>query len=170
MAVNPALATVGLAALARAPQSRSIRGATIAQTPNTFVPHFPAEWGSKLIDDMCLAWGICAASGSNCISIANKRKLIANAVGQPCRTSACELALLQARQSNREADLNGAAVVSDSYFAFPDGIDMLARRKVAAIFATSGSVNDAAVAEHAKQFDIVMHTVPDSVGRIFAGH
>lgn len=168
--VNPALATVGMASLLPTPQSRSIRGGLISQSPNNYVPSFPSDWDPKIIDDMCLAWGICAASSSNSLTIVNGRKLVANAVGQPCRTGACEVALLQAGQANRMADLKGASVVSDSYFAFADGIDMLARKKVRAIFATSGSINDKSVAEHAKQFGLVMHTVPDSEARIFLGH
>lgn len=134
------------------------------------MPRFPTEWDRNLIEDMCLAWGVCAASDSNCISVVNDRKLITNAVGQPCRTGACELALLQARQAGRISSFKGAAVVSDLFFAFADGIDMLARKKVRAIFATKGSMNDDAVAEHVKQFDVILHTVPDAEGRIFAGH
>lgn len=168
--VNPALATVGTRSLEAYRQTRSIRGATLTQAPNVFVPRFPEEWDRCLIEDMCLAWGVCAASDSSCITVVNNRKLITNAVGQPCRTGACELALLQARQAERISLFKGAAVVSDSYFAFADGADMLARKKVRAIFATRGSVNDTAVAEHLKQFDVILHTVPDAEGRIFAGH
>jgi phosphoribosylaminoimidazolecarboxamide formyltransferase/IMP cyclohydrolase len=119
---------------------------------------------------MCLAWGVCAAASSNAITIAKDGILIANAAGQQERAAACELAIQQARQTRRLAALKGAAVVSDSYFAFADGFDALARRKVAAVFATSGSVNDKEVAEHARQFDVIFHTVPDVKGRIFAGH
>jgi phosphoribosylaminoimidazolecarboxamide formyltransferase/IMP cyclohydrolase len=154
------------------PTSRqcAIRGATLTQDPNSFVPKFPEEWDRKLIEDMCLAWGICASSTSNCITIANDRRMVANAVGQPCRTGACELALLQAAQAGHTANLKGAAVASDSFFAFADGIDMLARKKVRAIFATNGSMYDREVAEHARQFDTIFHTVPDREGRVFAGH
>ena len=85
--------------------------------------------------------------------------LIANAVGQQDRVAACELAVLQVRAAKRTADLKGAAVVSDSFFPFADGLDYLARRKVGAIFATSGSVNDKEVAEHAAQFpDLIFYT------------
>jgi phosphoribosylaminoimidazolecarboxamide formyltransferase/IMP cyclohydrolase len=168
--VNPALEKLGVNSLEPTEQIRSIRGAKLAQTPNAFIPQFPKDWDEKLVADMCLAWGLCAASDSNCITVVKDRKLVTNAVGQPCRTGACELALLQAQQAERSALLKGAAVVSDSFFAFADGIDMLARKKVRAIFATRGSVNDEAVAEHAKQFDVIFHTVPDTEGRIFAGH
>jgi len=169
--VNPALATAGAASFEPDVQQKSIRGAILSQTPSTFIPRFPEQWSRSLKEDMCLAWGVCAASASNCIAIARDGKLVANAVGQPCRTGACELALHQAEHAGRTAQLKGAAVASDSYFAFADGIDMLARKKVQAIFATSGSMYDKDIAEHAKQFaELIFHTVPDHEGRVFAGH
>lgn len=170
MIVNPALAKVGGANLASGDVTRSIRGAVLSQETGTFVPRFPKTWDASLIADMCLAWGIGAASNSNSITIAKNGVLIANAVGQQERAAACDLAIQQARQNRNLAALKGSAVVADSFFAFADGIDLLARRKVAAIFATSGSVNDKDVAEHAKHFDIIFHTIPDVKGRIFAGH
>lgn len=168
--VNPALASVGLANVDTGTHSRSIRGGTLTQEPNTFVPRFPKTWDQSLINDMCLAWGVCAASNANAITIAKGGVLLANAVGQQERAAACELAVQQVRQTRRLAQLKGAAAVSDSFFAFADAFDILARRKVAAVFATSGSVHDKEVAEHARQFDVIFHTVPDAKGRIFAGH
>ncbi len=168
--VNPALNTLGKNSLQKSEASRTIRGATLTQTPNMFVPHFPKTWNPQLIADMCLAWGVCASGDSNTITIAKDGIIIANATGQPERAVACELAVTQARRTGRLSALKGAAAVSDSYFAFADGFDILARRKVGAVFATSGSVNDKEVAEHAKQFDVIFHTVPDVKGRIFAGH
>ena len=170
MLVNPALAHAGSRNLDSGAASRTIRGGTLTQEANTFVPRFPKTWDANLIADMCLAWGVCAASNSNTITIAKGGVLLANAVGQQERAAACELAVQQVRQTRRLAQLKGAAVVSDSFFAFADGFDILARRKVGAVFATSGSVHDKEVAEHARQFDVIFHTVPDSKGRIFAGH
>lgn len=167
---NPALGSVGVKSMPAGEKASVIRGATLSQSHNAYVPTFPAEWDRRLVEDMCLAWGICASSTSNSITIVNNRKLVANAVGQPCRTGACELALLQATQAGHAASLKGAAVSSDGFFAFADGIDMLARKKVRAIFATHGSMHDREVAEHAKQFDIILHTVPDREARVFAGH
>lgn len=167
---NPALATIGLASLQGAPQSRSIRGATLTQAPFAYIPRFPKTWDKSLIEDMCLAWGVCAASSSNSVTIAKDQLILANAVGQQERAVACELAVDQARRAKRLPLLKGAAAVIDSYFAFADGLDLLARRKVAAIFATSGSMHDSEIAQHAKDFDMIFHTVPDAKARSFAGH
>jgi phosphoribosylaminoimidazolecarboxamide formyltransferase/IMP cyclohydrolase len=167
---NPAMADLGVHSLCQEPISHSIRGAVMTQTPSSFVPKFPKEWPDGLKADMCLAWGVCSASNSNSITIAKDGMIIANAVGQQERAAACELAINQVKHNKRTAQLKGAAVVSDSFFPFADGLDMLARRKVGAIFATSGSIHDKEVAAHAAQFETIFFTVPDTKGRIFAGH
>ncbi|MEO1206308.1 MAG: hypothetical protein AAFV45_08245 [Pseudomonadota bacterium] len=167
---NPALGEVGLVTTERGAIKHTVRGGTVTQSPNTAIPTFPAEWDDDLKRDMSLAWGVCASSASNCITLAKDGTIVANAVGQPERAGACELAVILAKRANRGADIPGSAVASDSFFAFADGLDFLARRKVKAIFATSGSVNDADIAEHMKQFDVIFHTLPDTDFRGFAGH
>lgn len=168
--VNPALGKLGSATLKRTATVHSVRGATITTSPNPFVPQFPAHWDESLKADMCLAWGICAVSASNAITLVKDQILVANACGQQERAVAAELAVLQAKRAGRAADIRGAAAVSDSFFPFADGLDVLARRHVRAIFATSGSINDQVVAEHAKAMGVELFTVPDKIGRIFAGH
>lgn len=170
LVMNPELGRLGLSSLEKAPMVHSIRGATITTTPNPFVPKFPAGWDEKLKADMCLAWGLCAVSSSNAITIVKDQILVANACGQQERAAAAEVAVLQAKRAGRSKDLRGAAAVSDSFFPFADGLDVLARRRVRAIFATSGSINDQSVAEHAKAMGVELFTVPDKEGRIFAGH
>lgn len=168
---NTEMANLGVHSLCQEPISHSIRGAVLTQTPSAFVPKFPKEWPTQLLGDMCLAWGVGSAANSNSITIAKGGMIIANAVGQQERAAACELAIHQVKLNKRAAQLKGAAVVSDSFFPFADGLDMLARRKVGAIFATSGSIHDKEVAAHAAGFaDTIFHTVPDAKGRIFAGH
>lgn len=167
---NPALGKLGRSSIEQSPISHSVRGAVVTQSPNVFVPTFPADWDTALKKDMSLAWGVCAASASNCITIAKDEMLVANAVGQQERAAAGALAIQQARELHREHMLKDAAAVSDSFFTFADAFDYLARKKVRAIFATHGSLHDQELREHAKQFDVILHTVPDSEGRIFAGH
>lgn len=167
---NPALASLSRDSVQIDAIRHSVRGALLAQEPNPFVPKFPQEWDDQLQRDMCLAWGINAASASNCITIANDGLLIANASGLPERAAASGFAIMQARAAKLSKMLKDAAVVSDSYFTFADALDQLARRKVKAIFATSGSLHDEEVMAHKAQFDVILHTVPDSDGRIFFGH
>ena len=167
---NPALGQLTADFLERAEISHSIRGARMTQAPNTFVPKFPDDWDDSLKADMSLAWGVNASSASNCITIANNGTIVANAAGQAERAGACELAVILAKRAGRGQEIRGGAVASDSFFAFADGLDYLARRKVRAVFATSGSVNDEDVAEHMRQFDVIFHTVPDDEARGFAAH
>ncbi|MDX2289730.1 MAG: hypothetical protein NW217_13020 [Hyphomicrobiaceae bacterium] len=168
--MNEALGTLGVASLAREDVSHTVRGATLSQMPNPFLPEFPADWDASLRQDMSVAWGVCAASASSSITVANDGMLIANASGHIERAAAAEMAILQAKVAGRVEMLEGAAVCSDSFFSFADALDPLARRKVKAIFATHGSVHDDEVRAHAREFDVIFHTVPDREGRIFYGH
>lgn len=170
MFVNPALASVGTDALENVNEQRSVRGAIIQQQANQYVPKFPKSWGPGLVRDMCLAWGVAAASNSTAIAIAKSGRLLANAAGEQERAAACEEAIAQARRNRGVASLKDAAVASDGYFSFADGIDALGRKKVRAIFATHGSSNDKEVKQHAKSFsELIFHTVPDGSGRAFSG-
>lgn len=168
---NSALARLGRDTIAMEPMTHTIRGARMTQSANLYLPTFPQEWDDKLKFDMCLAWGVAATGASNCITLAKDGVLIGNAVGQGDRMAACELAVQQAITAKHEHMLKGASAVSESFFAFADGLDYLARRKVRAIFATHGSMHDAEIRAHAATFDgLVFHTVPDREARMFAGH
>lgn len=168
--VNPALAEVGVALLDGGIEQRSVRGAVMCQNANQYIPKFPKAWDKGLVRDMCLAWGVAAGSNSTAIAIAKNGRLLAIAAGEQERAAACEEAVAQVRRNRKGATLKGAAVASDGYFTFADGVDVLGRKNVKAIFATHGSVNDKDVAKHAKSFDeLIFHTVPDHIGRVFAG-
>lgn len=167
---NPALGELGRKSLRHEVIAHGIRGATVSQEPNPYVPTFPADWDDALKSDMCLAWGVCAASPSSCITVVKNNALIANAAGHIQLVRASENAVLHARLNHRADDMAGAAVCSDSFFSFADAVDHLARRKVKAIFAPSGSVHDEEVRAHAAEMGVILHTVPASEGRIFYGH
>ncbi len=167
---NPALGRLGRQSLRKEIITHAIRGATVSQHPNPYVASLPSEWDDALKADMSLAWGICAASPSSCITVVKNKNLIANAAGHVQLVTATENAVQHAKLSQRTELLNGAAVCSDSFFSFADAIDHLARRKVKAIFAPSGSIRDDEVRAHAKEFDVLFHTVSAEEGRIFYGH
>ncbi|MCH9806621.1 MAG: hypothetical protein K0U74_02715 [Alphaproteobacteria bacterium] len=167
---NPALSNLGRHTLRQELITHAIRGAIVSQQPNPYVPQFPESWDEALKGDMSLAWGICAASPSSCITVVKDKALISNAAGYVQLVTAAENAVLHARLTQRTEELKGAAVCSDSFFSFADAVDHLARRKVKAIFAPSGSVRDDEVREHAEKFDVLFHTVPANEGRIFYGH
>lgn len=166
---NPALGEISASDLQHGTQRRSIRGALLHQDPFLYVPKFPDAWDEDLLNDMCLAWGVAAASNSAGVAISKSGRLLANASGEQERAAACEEAISQVDRNRKGATLEGAAVASDGFFSFADGIDALARKKVKAIFATHGSKNDADIAAHAKSFeDLIFYTVPDEEGRSFS--
>lgn len=168
MYVNPALSKVDASSLQHGVQQRSLRGASLRQEPYEFVPKFPSDWDEDLRRDMCMAWGVAAASNSTAVSIVKGGRLLSNASGGQERARACEDAIAQAQRNQRAVSLEGAAVASDGYFSFADGIDALARKKVRAIFATDGSIHDEEVRKHAEKYDgLIFHTVPDEMGRSF---
>ncbi|MEQ8823333.1 MAG: hypothetical protein RIC14_03070 [Filomicrobium sp.] len=167
---NPGLSNLGRHSLRQEILAHAIRGATVSQQPNPYVPTFPEDWDEDLKSDMSLAWGICAASPSSCITVVKDKMLIANAAGHVQLVTATENAVLHAKLTQRTAMMHGAAVCSDSFFSFADAVDHLARHKVKAIFAPSGSLHDDEVRAHAEEFNVKFHTVPAKEGRIFYGH
>lgn len=158
------------------PRIRSVRGGFLIQPNYTFVLDIKADYmavhesrGDALIEsDLLLAWAIGSTSNSNTITIVKNGKLIGNGVGQQDRVGSAELAIKLAVRSAH--DLNGAVAYSDSFFPFPDGIEVLAKAEVKYILASSGSIHDNQVITRAKELGVTMYLVPDKIGRGFAWH
>ena len=157
---------------------KSVRDFILEQTPTQFIPEFSkmeyrgptfsGEANRQIFADLSLAFAVCSSSTSNTISLVKDGVLIGNAVGQQKRVGSAKLALQLARDNGH--DTKGAVAVSDSYFPFPDGVEALAGGGVRAILATSGSIRDGRVFARATELNVGMFTVPDKVGRMFAGH
>jgi phosphoribosylaminoimidazolecarboxamide formyltransferase / IMP cyclohydrolase len=100
--------------------------------------------------DMRFAWRVCAAVKSNAIVIARDGMTIGIGAGQMSRVDSSRLAVMKA--SDQDADTHGAALASDAFFPFRDGIDAAAAAGVACIIQPGGSVRDdevvAAADEH----------------------
>ena len=160
------------------PEIKSVRDYVLEQTAPQYVPvfskveyHGPAfskKDLQKITADLSLAYAVCSASTSNTVSLVRGGVLIGDAVGQQKRVGSAKLALRLAHGSGHET--KGAVAVSDSYFPFPDGVEALAAGGVRAIYATSGSVRDGEVFARATELNVGMFTVPDKIGRMFAGH
>ena len=164
--------------LPRLKEIKSVRDSMLEQTSPQFVPNFSAmekrgpaltesEKG-KVINDLVLAYAVCSSSTSNTISLVRDGALIGNAVGQQKRVGSAKLAVMLANENKHET--KNAVAVSDSYFPFPDGVEVLAKAGIKAIFATSGSVRDKEVFARATELGVSMFIVPDKEGRMFAGH
>src|SRR3989344_4478336 len=182
--VNPAVEKAGLTALDTARRFRYVRGGFLEQPNYTFVPDIKNEQGESLLKsllkrDVVLAWAVGCTSNSNTITIVKEGKLYGNGVGQQDRVGAAQLAIFRADEAaafaqgetlRKEADLENAVAYSDSFFPFPDAVEVLINRGIKTIFSTSGSVNDDKTIELCKQKDVNLILLPDAEARGFYQH
>lgn len=157
--------------------TRHVHGGELRQSPYLFVLDFihpelqvAGERRSREIeDDLLLAWAIGSTSNSNTITVVRDGMLLANAVGQQSRVLAAKLACLIRDQIEGRSFVDAVAY-SDSYFPFPDGLEVLAKAGVSAVFASRGSVRDSHVFEAAYRLGVTLYTLPDTVCRGFFRH
>jgi phosphoribosylaminoimidazolecarboxamide formyltransferase/IMP cyclohydrolase len=107
--------------------------------------HDPAEW--KCVTqreptaaerrELEFAWTICRHVKSNAIVLVKDRSLVGVGAGQMSRLDSCFIAAHKAGERSR-----GAALGSDAFFPFRDGIDEAAKAGVTAIVQPGGSRND----------------------------
>jgi phosphoribosylaminoimidazolecarboxamide formyltransferase/IMP cyclohydrolase len=94
----------------------------------------------KQLEDLDLAWRVCAHVKSNAIVIVKNNMLLASGAGQMSRVDSVEIAINKSKVHNH--DLQGAVVASDAFFPFPDSIELLAEEGIKAIIAPSGAKKD----------------------------
>ena len=123
---------------------RQVLGGLLVQTPNDLAED-PASWRvvtkvaptAAQLDDLAFAWRAVKHVKSNAITIASDRTLRGMGAGQPNRVTSVKLATDRAGDGAR-----GAALASDAYFPFPDGIEAAAAAGVVAIAQPGGSIRD----------------------------
>jgi phosphoribosylaminoimidazolecarboxamide formyltransferase/IMP cyclohydrolase len=125
---------------------------------------------NRMMKDLLIAWGIGSTSNSNTITIVNDEMLIGNGVGQQDRVGAAELAIKRAIDAGHKDKLQGAVAYSDSFFPFPDGVQVLIDHGIGAIFSTTGSVNDKKIQDLCRECGVVLCQLPDTSARGFFGH
>lgn len=171
---NEALSGVSARSVATGEGVRTIRGGKLIRVPSAYVPDIRsmrpehAQVPDSVERDLALAWGVCSTSTSNTVSLVKDGMLIGNGVGQQKRVAVSALALTRAHDAHHDAE--GAVACSDSFFPFPDGIQLLAKAGVRAVMTTSGSAKDAEVFQVARRFGVRLYVVPDTIGRGFYGH
>jgi phosphoribosylaminoimidazolecarboxamide formyltransferase / IMP cyclohydrolase len=104
--------------------------------------------------DLEFAWRAVASVKSNAIVLARDGATIGIGAGQMSRVDAAFLAVHKARTAGH--DTVGAALGSDAFFPFRDGVDQAAEAGVRAIIQPGGSVRDDEVVEAANQHGIAM--------------
>lgn len=106
------------------------------------------------MNDLRFAWRACAAVKSNAIVLARDGGTLGIGAGQMSRVDSSRIAVLKA--ADRDVDLNGAALASDAFFPFRDGVDAAANAGITAIIQPGGSVRDEEVIAAANEHNIAM--------------
>ena len=108
-----------------------------------------AEWTA-----LQFAWEVVAAARSNAVALAHGDALVGLGSGQTSRVDAVDVALMKARRAGH--DPVGAALASDGFFPFPDGVAHAAAAGIRAIVQPGGSVKDAEVVAEADRLGLAM--------------
>ena len=104
--------------------------------------------------DLEFAWQLVRFFRSNAIVIARDQQLLGAGSGQTSRVFAVEIALLKAKQCGHA--VAGAALASDAFFPFRDGVDLAAAAGVTAIIHPGGSKRDPEVEAAAAEHDLAL--------------
>jgi phosphoribosylaminoimidazolecarboxamide formyltransferase/IMP cyclohydrolase len=140
---------------------KRVRGGLLVQD-RAPAPMAPAQWNvvtkrqptSEEMVDLHFAWKSVASVKSNAIVLVHDGATIGIGAGQMSRVDASFLAVHKATTVGHVTD--GAALGSDAFFPFRDGIDQAAAAGVKAIVQPGGSVRDAEVIAAADEHGIAM--------------
>jgi phosphoribosylaminoimidazolecarboxamide formyltransferase/IMP cyclohydrolase len=103
------------------------------------------------LQDLTVAWRVCARTTSNAIVIAKDGVAVGIGAGQQSRVVSAQIAVTKAGDKAR-----GGAAASDAFFPFADGLESLTEVGVTAIVQPGGSVRDQDVIDAANQAGVVM--------------
>lgn len=110
-----------------------------------------AQPTERQIEDLIVAWRVCARTTSNAIVIAHDGVAVGIGAGQQSRVVAADIAVEKAGEKAR-----GGAAASDAFFPFADGLEALSAAGVAAVVQPGGSVRDREVIDAANDAGMVM--------------
>ncbi|MFI5208769.1 MAG: bifunctional phosphoribosylaminoimidazolecarboxamide formyltransferase/IMP cyclohydrolase [Gemmatimonadales bacterium] len=106
------------------------------------------------LGDLRFAWAAVGSIKSNAILLVKGGAAIGIGAGQMSRVDSSMLAVHKSRAAGH--DPRGAALASDAFFPFRDGVDAAAEAGVTAIIQPGGSVRDEEVIKAADEHDIAM--------------
>ncbi|MBW3630685.1 MAG: bifunctional phosphoribosylaminoimidazolecarboxamide formyltransferase/IMP cyclohydrolase [Gemmatimonadetes bacterium] len=107
------------------------------------------EWA-----DLRFAWRAVAPVKSNAIVLARRGATLGIGAGQMSRVDSSRIAVMKARDNR--LDLAGAALASDAFFPFRDGVDAAAEAGIRSIIQPGGSVRDGECIAAADEHGIAM--------------
>jgi phosphoribosylaminoimidazolecarboxamide formyltransferase/IMP cyclohydrolase len=100
------------------------------------------------------AWKVAKFVKSNAIVYVKNKQTIGIGAGQMSRVISADIANLKAKEEGLE--VQGAAMASDAFFPFRDGIDKAASSGITSIIQPGGSIRDEEVIAAADENDIAM--------------
>ncbi|HYH80372.1 MAG TPA: bifunctional phosphoribosylaminoimidazolecarboxamide formyltransferase/IMP cyclohydrolase [Longimicrobium sp.] len=140
---------------------KRVRGGFVAQARLSM--RFPEDgWktvterqpSAEEMDDLRFAWRAVASVKSNAILLARGGQALGIGAGQMSRVDSSRIAVMKARDNG--FDLAGAALASDAFFPFRDGVDAAAEAGVRAIIQPGGSMRDQEVVAAANEHGVAM--------------
>jgi phosphoribosylaminoimidazolecarboxamide formyltransferase len=114
------------------------------------------EPSSDEFESLLFAWHTIKHVKSNAICFARGTETVGVGMGQVSRVDAVRLAAMKAEEHAVGKDSEGAAMASDAFFPFPDGIEEAAEAGIEAVIQPGGSVNDEEVIAAADEHDMAM--------------
>jgi phosphoribosylaminoimidazolecarboxamide formyltransferase / IMP cyclohydrolase len=106
------------------------------------------------LDDLIFAWRVVKYVKSNAIVCVKDKATLGIGAGQMSRVVSSQIAALKAKDAG--LDMNSAAIASDAYFPFRDGLDAVAKLGVKSVIQPGGSKRDAEVIAAADEHGIAM--------------
>jgi len=140
---------------------RSVTNGLLAQTRDTrrisandltVVTH--RRPGAAETNDLLFAWQVCQYVKSNAIVFARERATLGVGAGQMSRVYSTRLAAMKAE--DERLAIAGAAMASDAFFPFRDGIDTAAEFGITAVIQPGGSRRDREVIAAADEHGMAM--------------
>ena len=104
--------------------------------------------------DLMFAWTVCRYVKSNAIVYARDGRTLGVGAGQMSRVVSARVAAMKA--ADRQLSLAGAAMASDAFFPFRDGVDIAAEHGGTCVIQPGGSVRDEEVIAAADEHGIAM--------------
>lgn len=142
-------------------QVSSIPGGLLVQEPDTgrigpddIKTVTQRKPGAAELADLMFAWKVAKHAKSNCIVFAKGGRTLGIGVGQTSRVDSSELAVLKAAKAG--LSLQGAAVASEAFFPFADGIEAAAKAGCMSVIQPGGSVRDDEVIAAADRLGLAM--------------
>jgi phosphoribosylaminoimidazolecarboxamide formyltransferase/IMP cyclohydrolase len=109
---------------------------------------------SAELDDLMFAWRIAKYVKSNAIVCVKDRASVGIGAGQMSRVVSSKIAAMKAKDEG--LSLDGAALASDAFFPFRDGLDVVAEFGIKSVIQPGGSKRDAEVIAAADEHGIAM--------------